>query len=230
MPVGPVGAFVPWNFPAGGADAQDRRGAVGRLLDRDQAVGGGARHDQPDRPGLRGRRAAAGRPQRPLRGAGRDLAAADRRPRPIRFVAFTGSVPVGKHIAGLAAAAMKPAIMELGGHAPVIVCADTDPGRPPGPPFAPRSSTPARCAPRRAGSSSTSACTTRLRRGLRRRDGRHQGRQRPRRGRPDGPDGQRAAPVRGPQAHRGRRRATARRSRSAASRCRARASSTRRRC
>jgi len=45
----------------------------------------------------------------------------------IRFVAFTGSVPVGKHIAGLAAAAMKPAIMELGGHAPVIVCADTDP-------------------------------------------------------------------------------------------------------
>jgi succinate-semialdehyde dehydrogenase / glutarate-semialdehyde dehydrogenase len=45
----------------------------------------------------------------------------------IRFVAFTGSVPVGKHIAGLAAASMKPAIMELGGHAPVIVCADADP-------------------------------------------------------------------------------------------------------
>jgi succinate-semialdehyde dehydrogenase/glutarate-semialdehyde dehydrogenase len=45
----------------------------------------------------------------------------------IRFIAFTGSVPVGKHIAGLAAASMKPAIMELGGHAPVIVCADTDP-------------------------------------------------------------------------------------------------------
>jgi succinate-semialdehyde dehydrogenase/glutarate-semialdehyde dehydrogenase len=45
----------------------------------------------------------------------------------IRFIAFTGSVPVGKHLAGLAAAAMKPAHMELGGHAPVIVCADTDP-------------------------------------------------------------------------------------------------------
>ena len=45
----------------------------------------------------------------------------------IRFVAFTGSVPVGKHIAGLAATVMKPAMMELGGHAPVIVCADTDP-------------------------------------------------------------------------------------------------------
>ncbi|MGH3267255.1 MAG: aldehyde dehydrogenase family protein, partial [Trebonia sp.] len=45
----------------------------------------------------------------------------------IRFIAFTGSVPVGKHLAGLAAASMKPAHMELGGHAPVIVCADTDP-------------------------------------------------------------------------------------------------------
>jgi succinate-semialdehyde dehydrogenase / glutarate-semialdehyde dehydrogenase len=36
-------------------------------------------------------------------------------------------VPVGKHLAGLAASSMKPAHMELGGHAPVIVCADTDP-------------------------------------------------------------------------------------------------------
>nr|WP_230203251.1 aldehyde dehydrogenase family protein [Parafrankia discariae] len=45
----------------------------------------------------------------------------------IRFVAFTGSVPVGKRLAGLAAAVMKPTIMELGGHAPVIVCPDVDP-------------------------------------------------------------------------------------------------------
>lgn len=45
----------------------------------------------------------------------------------IRLVTFTGSVTVGKHLAQLAAAHMKPAIMELGGHAPVIVCADADP-------------------------------------------------------------------------------------------------------
>jgi succinate-semialdehyde dehydrogenase/glutarate-semialdehyde dehydrogenase len=45
----------------------------------------------------------------------------------IRFIAFTGSIPVGKHLAGLAAAVMKPNIMELGGHAPVIVCDDADP-------------------------------------------------------------------------------------------------------
>lgn len=46
---------------------------------------------------------------------------------PIRLVAFTGSTPVGKHLTELAAHYMKPALMELGGHAPVIVCEDADP-------------------------------------------------------------------------------------------------------
>lgn len=45
----------------------------------------------------------------------------------VRVVTFTGSTPVGKHLAGLAAQQMKPAILELGGHAPVIVCDDVDP-------------------------------------------------------------------------------------------------------
>lgn len=44
----------------------------------------------------------------------------------IRGVTFTGSTPVGKHLAGLAAQQMKPAILELGGHAPVIICDDAD--------------------------------------------------------------------------------------------------------
>ncbi|MDR6858749.1 NAD-dependent succinate-semialdehyde dehydrogenase [Variovorax guangxiensis] len=39
----------------------------------------------------------------------------------IRMVTFTGSVQVGKHLTQLAAQAMKPALMELGGHAPVLV-------------------------------------------------------------------------------------------------------------
>jgi acyl-CoA reductase-like NAD-dependent aldehyde dehydrogenase len=43
------------------------------------------------------------------------------------LVTFTGSIPVGKHLAELAARSMKPSIMELGGHAPVIVCDDVDP-------------------------------------------------------------------------------------------------------
>lgn len=44
----------------------------------------------------------------------------------VRFVSFTGSIAVGKHLAQKAAAQMKPCLMELGGHAPVIVCADAD--------------------------------------------------------------------------------------------------------
>ncbi|HYP83530.1 NAD-dependent succinate-semialdehyde dehydrogenase [Variovorax sp.] len=44
----------------------------------------------------------------------------------IRKVTFTGSTPVGKQLAALAGQHMKRATMELGGHAPVIVCADAD--------------------------------------------------------------------------------------------------------
>ena len=47
----------------------------------------------------------------------------------IRVITFTGSIAVGKHLTQLAAKEMKPAIMELGGHAPVIVCDDVDPVR-----------------------------------------------------------------------------------------------------
>jgi succinate-semialdehyde dehydrogenase/glutarate-semialdehyde dehydrogenase len=45
----------------------------------------------------------------------------------IRAVTFTGSTAVGKSLASLAAANMKRAVMELGGHAPVLVCADASP-------------------------------------------------------------------------------------------------------
>ena len=44
----------------------------------------------------------------------------------IRMVTLTGSVQVGKHLTQLAAAAMKPVLMELGGHAPVLVCEGVD--------------------------------------------------------------------------------------------------------
>ncbi len=44
----------------------------------------------------------------------------------VRKVSFTGSTAVGKHLAQMAAAGMKPVTMELGGHAPVIVCDDVD--------------------------------------------------------------------------------------------------------
>lgn len=44
----------------------------------------------------------------------------------IRKITFTGSTPVGKQLAALAGQHMKRATMELGGHAPVIVCEDAD--------------------------------------------------------------------------------------------------------
>ncbi|MEZ5653820.1 MAG: NAD-dependent succinate-semialdehyde dehydrogenase [Burkholderiaceae bacterium] len=44
----------------------------------------------------------------------------------VRKVSFTGSVPVGKHLASLAGAHMKRITMELGGHSPVVVFDDAD--------------------------------------------------------------------------------------------------------
>jgi succinate-semialdehyde dehydrogenase / glutarate-semialdehyde dehydrogenase len=45
----------------------------------------------------------------------------------VRLITFTGSTPVGKRLGELAGRYVKPAIMELGGHCPVIVCDDADP-------------------------------------------------------------------------------------------------------
>ena len=45
----------------------------------------------------------------------------------VKKISFTGSIPVGKHLAALAGKNMKKATMELGGHSPVMVFADADP-------------------------------------------------------------------------------------------------------
>jgi succinate-semialdehyde dehydrogenase/glutarate-semialdehyde dehydrogenase len=44
----------------------------------------------------------------------------------VRQVSFTGSTRVGRIIAGLAAESLTPCVLELGGHAPVIVTEDAD--------------------------------------------------------------------------------------------------------
>src|SRR3977135_265436 len=44
-----------------------------------------------------------------------------------RKISFTGSIPVGKHRAALAAKGLKRTPMELGGHSPVVVFGDADP-------------------------------------------------------------------------------------------------------
>lgn len=46
----------------------------------------------------------------------------------IRMVTLTGSVQVGKQLSQLAAQGLKPTVMELGGHAPVLIDAGVDPG------------------------------------------------------------------------------------------------------
>jgi len=45
----------------------------------------------------------------------------------VKKISFTGSIPVGKHLAALAAKGMKRSTMELGGHSPVVVFGDADP-------------------------------------------------------------------------------------------------------
>ncbi|MCI0148889.1 NAD-dependent succinate-semialdehyde dehydrogenase [Paraburkholderia sediminicola] len=44
----------------------------------------------------------------------------------IRAISFTGSTAVGKHLSEMAARGVKRTVMELGGHAPVIVMPDVD--------------------------------------------------------------------------------------------------------
>jgi len=126
VPVGPVGAFVPWNFPAGGPMRK-----IAASLSAGCSIVIKPSEEVPGTVYLLARAfEEAGLPPGVLNllfGVPDPISRQVIADPAIRFVAFTGSIPVGKHIAGLAAAAMKPAIMELGGHAPVIVCADTDP-------------------------------------------------------------------------------------------------------
>jgi succinate-semialdehyde dehydrogenase / glutarate-semialdehyde dehydrogenase len=126
VPVGPVGAFVPWNFPAGGPMRK-----IAAALSAGCSIVIKPSEEVPGTVFLLARAFEdAGLPSGVLNllfGVPDEISRRVIASPAIRFVAFTGSVPVGKQIAGLAAASMKPAIMELGGHAPVIVCADTDP-------------------------------------------------------------------------------------------------------
>ncbi len=127
-PVGPVAAFTPWNFPAG----SPMRKIAGALSAGCSIVIKASEETPGTAVELVKCFADAGLPAGVLNLVFGDpaevsshLIADDR----IRLVAFTGSVPVGKLLAAQAGAAMKPSLMELGGHAPVIVAADADPVR-----------------------------------------------------------------------------------------------------
>jgi len=126
VPVGPVAAFVPWNFPAGGPMRK-----IAAALAAGCSIIIKPSEETPATSVLMTRCfAEAGLPPGVLNVVFGVPAEVSEHliPAPeIRHVAFTGSVPVGKHLAQMAAAVMKPTGMELGGHAPVIVCQDSDP-------------------------------------------------------------------------------------------------------
>jgi succinate-semialdehyde dehydrogenase/glutarate-semialdehyde dehydrogenase len=124
-PVGPVAAFTPWNFPIN---------QVVRKLAAALATGCSmivkAPEETPAAPAALVRAFAdAGLPPGVLGlvyGTPSEISEY-LIPHPvIRKITFTGSTPVGKQLAALAGRHMKRVTMELGGHAPVIVCDDAD--------------------------------------------------------------------------------------------------------
>jgi succinate-semialdehyde dehydrogenase/glutarate-semialdehyde dehydrogenase len=124
-PVGPVAAFTPWNFPIN---------QVVRKLGAALASGCSflvkAPEETPASPAaLLATFVDAGLPAGAVGlmfGNPAEISAY-LIPHPIiRKVTFTGSTPVGKELAALAGRHMKRVTMELGGHAPVIVCDDAD--------------------------------------------------------------------------------------------------------
>ncbi|MFJ2608301.1 NAD-dependent succinate-semialdehyde dehydrogenase [Streptomyces sp. NPDC087425] len=127
-PVGPVAAFVPWNFPAGGP----MRKISAALAAGCPIVLKASEETPATAAALVACFVEAGLPAGVLNlvfGDPAEISAHLIASPVIRLVAFTGSVPVGKQLAARAGAVMKPTLMELGGHAPVLVCADADPVR-----------------------------------------------------------------------------------------------------
>jgi succinate-semialdehyde dehydrogenase/glutarate-semialdehyde dehydrogenase len=124
-PVGVVAAFTPWNFPIN---------QVVRKLGAALAAGCSmivkAPEETPAAPAALIRAFAdAGIPAGVLNLVYGNPADISNYliPHPIvRKITFTGSTPVGKQLAALAGKHMKRVTMELGGHAPVIVCDDAD--------------------------------------------------------------------------------------------------------
>jgi succinate-semialdehyde dehydrogenase / glutarate-semialdehyde dehydrogenase len=124
-PVGPVAAFTPWNFPLN---------QVVRKLSGALAAGCSiivkAPEETPASPAELIRCFADAGVPKGVVGLVYGVPAEISEylvPHPvIRKVTFTGSTPVGKHLAALAGQHMKRVTMELGGHAPVIVMDDAD--------------------------------------------------------------------------------------------------------
>jgi len=124
-PVGPVAAFTPWNFPIN----QAVRKISGAVAAGCSIIIKGPENTPGSVMGLVKAFVDAGLPAGVVNlvfGVPSEISEY-LIPHPvIRKVSFTGSVAVGKQLAALAGAHMKRVTMELGGHAPAIVCEDAD--------------------------------------------------------------------------------------------------------
>jgi len=125
QPIGIVAAFSPWNFPMS-QPCRKIAGAIASgcsiILKAAEETPAGALH-------IARALHDAGLPPGVLNlvfGTPAEISDYLIRQDQVRLVAFTGSTAVGKHLTTLAAQHMTPVLMELGGHAPVIVCEDTD--------------------------------------------------------------------------------------------------------
>lgn len=124
-PVGPVAAFTPWNFPI---NQVVRKVGAGLAAGCSMLVK--APEETPAAPAALVKAFGdAGIPPGVLQlvyGTPAEISSY-LIPHPvIRKITFTGSIPVGKQLAAMAGQHMKRVTMELGGHAPVIVCEDAD--------------------------------------------------------------------------------------------------------
>ena len=125
LPVGPVAAFTPWNFPINQAVRK-----MAAALTTGCSIIVKAPEETPASPAALMRAFAdAGVPEGVIGlvyGTPAEISSYLIAHPVIRKITFTGSTPVGKQLAALAGQHMKRATMELGGHAPVIVAEDGD--------------------------------------------------------------------------------------------------------
>lgn len=127
-PIGPVGAFVPWNFPA----VLAIRKVAAALAAGCTVVLKPAEECPASCIELVRAFADAGLPAGVLNllfGVPAQISERIIDSEAIRKISFTGSVAIGRLLAARAGQRLKPATMELGGHAPVVIFDDVDPAR-----------------------------------------------------------------------------------------------------
>ncbi|WDM57873.1 NAD-dependent succinate-semialdehyde dehydrogenase [Pseudomonas sp. NEEL19] len=124
-PIGPVAAFSPWNFPV----SQLVRKIAGALAAGCSIIAKGPEETPSSCIELCRAFQDAGVPPGVLNlvfGVPAEVSDQLIRSEVIRKVSFTGSVPVGRSLGALAGQYLKRCTLELGGHAPFIVCDDAD--------------------------------------------------------------------------------------------------------